>query len=52
MNLQKRNRNRNLKKGDTNNDGVLSYREMQAECKKRGLPANGTKADLQARLAA
>ena len=29
----------------------MTYKELQAECKKRGLPATGKKAELEARLA-
>ena len=31
-------------------DGSMNYREMQIECKRRGLPGNGTKAVLRERL--
>lgn len=50
MNLQKRNRRRLINQGDTNADGKMSYQELRAECKRRGLPANGKREDLEARL--
>lgn len=50
MNLQRRNTRRRISQGDKNADGVMSYQEMRAECKRRGLPGNGTKAELAARL--